>query len=174
MRLVGYALILVAVVLTAWQVVWLGPDLPDTVASHFDRNGQPDGFMSRFSFLAIHVGLQVFTIGMMLGCAMGMRWIPDSLLNIPNKDYWLHEDRRANTLAVNSALLVFVAGLTGVFVSGLFQLSYVANVEDGGQLRMGAVGGAVGILLGGFLFLILGVVVFTYWRFRLPKDGLAD
>lgn len=166
MRLIGFAMLFVAVVVTLWQVVWLGGSLPDPVASHFDAGGNPDGTMSRSGFLAMHCGLQIAMAAMMLGIAYGMKWMPDSLINLPHKEYWLHEDRRKQTLSENASMMVFIAGITALFLACVFQLVYAANIQMAAKLPTAW----MGICLGVYLVVIIGMVVRMSLRFRLPAE----
>lgn len=166
MRLIGYCLLLAAAIATAWQLIWLGPQLPDPVASHFNANGQPNGWSSRSGFRLMHFLVQFGMASLLLGIAYGTKWIPDELINMPNKDYWLHPDRRAESLQKNGGVLVFIAGITSVLVAVVFQLVYVTNVQQNGQLPATSMLGPLVIY-----FLALGLAIWQALRnFKLPPQ----
>lgn len=83
--------------LSLGQHAWYWPQLPDRVATHFGIDGQPNDWMSRTSstlmLCGIQLGLPLFLAGVM---SLANR-LPDSMINIPHREYWLHPDRRAAT-----------------------------------------------------------------------------
>jgi len=164
MRRVGLGLLFVAGALTIVQVLWFAAKLPDPVASHFGPNGQPDSWTSRTSFLAMHVLLQLGMAGFMLGIAYGMKWIPESLLNMPHKEYWLHPDRRDVSLRKNASMLILIAGLTGVFLNVVFQLVCETNIREQQPISTGVLSFALAI----YLFAVFSVAGYALWSFRLP------
>ena len=171
MRKVGYLLLSVALLVTVGQVVHFSSALPDPVASHFNLSGEPNGWASRNTFIAIHLAVQLATVAMLVVAAEYGRLLPDSLFNMPNKGYWLHADRRDETLRYNGAILILVAGLTAIFLSGIFQLVYVANVRGDGVLP----GYLFWPLFGGYLVSVLFPCGLALWKFgRLPKDALTE
>lgn len=129
MRRIGYSLLVAAGLLTLVQVFLYSSNLPQRVASHFGQNGAADGWMTRSSFLALHLGLQASCAALLLAIARFGRFLPDSLLSMPHKDYWLHADRRESTLEYTEALLTCIAGVTATFLSVVFQCVYQANVN---------------------------------------------
>jgi hypothetical protein len=80
--------------------VWLTSlSLPDVVASHFEADGYANGFMSRRAY-----------IGLMLACAVGLPALlvivsyfrlgsPKARITLPDRDYWLAPERRAETVS---------------------------------------------------------------------------
>jgi uncharacterized membrane protein len=75
------------------QVLIFGPDLPDRMASHFDLNGNPDGWSSKSTFLILWIFLIIIiNIWMPLTGIIikkGPRW----MISIPNKDYWFKSEQ---------------------------------------------------------------------------------
>jgi len=134
MRRIGYSLLVAAGLVTLIQVFLYSSNLPAQVASHFGQDGAADAWMSRSSFLALHLGLQTSCAALLLTIARFGRLLPDSLLSMPHKDYWLHVDRREATLDYTEALLTCIAGVTATFLAGVFQCVYQANVDGTGRL----------------------------------------
>ena len=122
-----------ALLTTVAQVVIYSGQLPDEVASHFGVNGQADGSMTRNAFMGLMVALQFGLALMICGLSFSMGKLPASLLNIPNKEYWLHEDRKTETIAYNQNVLNWIAAATAVFMVVLFQLTIQANMGNGVQ-----------------------------------------
>ena len=77
--------------------VYCYPKMPDEVASHFGTGGQPDGWTSKASFITFYLVFTGLMALMFLGISFGMSKIPVSLINLPNKDYWLSPERKQNT-----------------------------------------------------------------------------
>ncbi len=79
--------------------VWLtSGNLPPTVAAHFNTSGQATSFVPREAYLR---GMESLVIIMPLLVV----YLPNFLisrtgasLNLPNRDYWLARERRAETL----------------------------------------------------------------------------
>jgi hypothetical protein len=73
--------------------------LPDPVASHFRGDGVADGFMSRAAYqnflLGITIGIPLLVVGAIAGLP---RLLPISLINLPNRDYWLAPERQEQSL----------------------------------------------------------------------------
>lgn len=145
---------------------WYWTQLPAEVAIHFNAAGKPDDWMPRTSaillMLALQIGLPVFILAL-VAC---MDKLPNSTINIPNREYWLKENRRDATLRfVFDSFLVLTIVLV-VFMSALNHLTFQANL----------VGQALNIAwfltwLGIFIAFIIGFIVQMYRRFRLPPSN---
>jgi hypothetical protein len=92
--------VLVLVVLAAASyIVATGSMLPDVVASHFGAGGIADGAMTRNAYLALMVAVAaVLPVVIVLPLRLIGR-VPDALLSVPNKRYWLAPARAAATRA---------------------------------------------------------------------------
>jgi uncharacterized membrane protein len=67
--------------------------LPPVVASHFAAGGAANGFMPKgayIPFMAIMALGLPLAIGLLLGLG---RYLPASLINLPNRNYWLSPER---------------------------------------------------------------------------------
>ncbi len=115
--------------LVRYAMVW--PQLPDTVASHFDGRGMPNGFQSRAVFMSIMVGVQA-----LLGFAFGvvprlLHLLPPRMINLPHRDYWLapaHPERTTQALdRYVTWSMWFGCGSFGLML-GIFELAVRANL----------------------------------------------
>lgn len=101
--------------------------LPDRVATHFNLQGEPDGWMNRSShllfFSVIGVVLPLGTVG----ASLWLRHAPDSTINIPRREYWLAPERRSETLGFLSGSLQWLACELLVFLLGIQILVVRAN-----------------------------------------------
>src|SRR5712675_1010261 len=73
--------------------------LPQRMATHFDINGQPNGWMTRSSAVLLQgiVGLLLPLI--IVGIFFVIRFAPARLINLPHRDFWFAPERRDETCA---------------------------------------------------------------------------
>jgi len=76
---------------------WSGSQLPERVATHFGVGGEPDGWMTRSasqkSALVFGFAFPLFVVVL----CYAARFLPERLINLPRKDYWLAPERRSET-----------------------------------------------------------------------------
>ena len=139
--------LLVAAVL---QVLYYYPQLPATVASHFDAAGLPNGWSSKAAFFGLYafmVALQLL-IFRVLPPRLGR--LPSRLISLPNRDFWMAPERREDTLAYftrSMAWFGFASILVGVIT---IQLVIEANLA---QAPLNSAG--MWVLLAAFLLFII-------------------
>lgn len=87
------------------------PQLPDVVASHFGASGQPDAWSHKTALVRIYVVVTVLC-GVLFGIIGSLlAKLPVSLINLPNKDYWLSDERKGETIGLlRSFLFLFGSG----------------------------------------------------------------
>lgn len=78
-------------------------ELPPVVASHFDARGVANGWQTKQAFFAIFAGVTVLTCAIVFCAPLLIAMAPASLINLPNKNYWLAPERRAASQAFISA-----------------------------------------------------------------------
>jgi hypothetical protein len=142
--------------------VWLGgiaivaltsDGLPERVATHFGADGRADGWMPKTShfqlMMAVVAGMPPFIAG-----AFGaVRLLPAELINLPNKDYWLAPERRAESLGWIARAGFWFASAEAAFLIAIHLLVVQANSQTPPQLSNGiwvmlaAMGTSVAILL---------------------------
>jgi hypothetical protein len=120
--------------------------LPAKVASHFNGAGDPDGWMDRGSYLWTMAGVEAGLALLILGSFYGMRNFPRAAINLPHREYWLSENRRAETFDIMFRAGAWLASLVAVLFCGLHLLVVVANSSQPVRLS-----GAAWLLLAGFL-----------------------
>ena len=139
------------------------PLLPEKLATHFDAAGRANGWMSKDGFFVFHVALL---------CVFGAvfellpRWlghIPNSLINLPHKDYRLAPERRAASLADVADAMDFLGALTLVFFVIMGELTLRANLLPEPRL-----GGEIWWLLGGYGVALLLWIIRLLRRFPRP------
>ena len=119
--------IALAVSLRVWS---LWSQLPDTMASHFGLSGRADSYMSKEGFFLV--------LGLVGGGALAaifaspalMRRLPPSLINIPNRKYWLADDERREIAIERMADLLGGMGVaTAALLAAVIELVMQANLH---------------------------------------------
>lgn len=148
------------------EIAYFGPKLPDSVASHFDAKGQPDDWSSRTSFLIFYVAGILGIILCFVGPIWLIRKLPPSLVNIPNKDYWLAPERKKETMAYLADQLLLLGSATLLLVFLLFHFIIQANLEEEVQ----SIGSLPMVLIGLYLAYTLYWTIALIWRFRKREE----
>lgn len=166
LKTTNLVMLVVTALIAIVQITFWFNQLPDPMPSHFNGAGKVDGTMSKSGFMVMNVGLQaMFLIGFPL-LSMLMKRMPDSMLNIPNKEYWLTPDRREQTLDTNGQFLNTIGWLSGWLMISLFHLT--AQVAVGTR---NTINPEFYFVLGIFLVAVLGGCGRLYWIFRIPNNG---
>jgi len=111
--------------------------LPARVASHFGPGGYANGFMTREFYLAFTIGMVLLPPVLVgLAIALALRYFPQ-LVNLPNRDYWLAPERRADTEAYLTGHTAWLAALLALFALGIHLLVVRANRSVPPQLETG-------------------------------------
>lgn len=146
----------------AFYAVAVYPSLPDPMAAHFDASGEADGFQSKEGFFVVYGVMVAILVGMFVGLAFLIPWMPTSLINLPNKDAHLAPERREETLAEISAFILWLGVATVGFLVWVLHLTFQANLRDGAP-SLGS-GFLVGLIA--YVLLVLGWTVKFFLRYR--------
>jgi uncharacterized membrane protein len=139
------------------------PLLPDRLASHFGASGMPNGWMTKSQFFIIYAVVILPAVALKF-------WMPRRIasnpgrLNLPNKEYWLAPERRAETFGYFETFFAWYGCaflLLEVFAMGL---AMRANLKDPVQLPTGPIVSALAVF---FLFNVVAVVAMIR-RFSTP------
>ena len=110
------------------QSLYYYPLIPDTVASHFNGSGQPNGWSSKQAFITIYMIMVAMTLTIFLFLPPLLSRIPNRLINLPHKDYWLAPARRTQSLAYLQTQLNWFGVVNMVFVIYTVQLVFQGNL----------------------------------------------
>ncbi len=162
------AVLLFVISLGVAQALYFRAELPARVASHFDGAGRPNGWMSRDG-LVLWQCVLLLALGALFGVGGRLLAVtPNGLINLPNKNYWLAPERRAESVAFLTGWLRWVGAGTLAFLMGVFQFSVQAN------LRRGRLDSMPFLVATGFFLAGLAIaVVWLYRRFRAPAPVRA-
>ena len=140
--------------------------LPPLVASHFAADGRANGWMSREAYAWMMALMSLVTPYAVWGAAA---WLPrrwPRLVNLPFRDYWLAPERREATLARLGRMGLWMGLLSAALIAGIHVEVVLAN-----RRVPPAAGDGMLWVLGPFVVVIVALVVWTAWRFRLPKGA---
>jgi uncharacterized membrane protein len=150
-------LALLFVVAVAQAAFYVGK-LPDRVATHFDVKGNPDGWSGKRAAVLMMFGFQCGMPLFMLAMGHLASRMPESMLNIPDKEYWMHPDRKPYALQVSADYLAWIAVLVAAFIAVLNHLTFLAN-RDAAPLRLGWFAAAMTLFLLAVLTLSIRMVL---------------
>lgn len=116
------------ILLAVFEITYFYPVMPSPMAVHFNAAGMADGWGPKHYFFGtIGAVIALLTI-MFAGISLLIHVLPDSLINLPNKDYWFAPERRAQTLQRLTGQLLFIGAITMLLLDGVLYLSCMANI----------------------------------------------
>ena len=128
------ALMVLLILASVVQTFYYYPQLPEVIASHFNFEGSANGWQSKRALFGIYSGVLILLVSIFSGLQLFLDRIPDSLINLPRKEYWLAPERRAETFSfINAQMLVYGNATLG-FIFVVFQLAIQANLTPQKQL----------------------------------------
>lgn len=142
------------------------PLLPEKLATHFGDGGVPNGWMPRDTFAGFYAGMLLFMTSVFLLARWLVQKLPDRLINIPNKAYWLAPERREKTRNSYARDLGLMGLFTGAFVIGIHHLLITIALDGQERLDTTQFLCWLGVFLAGVAFFILRQL----FRFRMPDD----
>jgi uncharacterized membrane protein len=160
-------LLILLVIGFAGMCAYFYPQLPATMASHFDGEGQPDNFSSKqgyfilMSTVAFFAAVVPYLVTALIG-GLSLSW-----LNVPNKEYWMAAERRQQTLKMIQGRFEFFAVAQLALLAAINLLVIRANLE---QAPLS--GASLGIILAFVVFAILWSIGF-YRMFQIPARPIG-
>ena len=157
-------MIVAALVFSAVDFVYFYRQLPPQVASHFNFQGNPDGWTSKQAFVGLAVALILMIGGTFVAIALFIRQVPLSLMNLPNKAYWTTPERAQETREYIGQWCLWFGVATLWLLALVFHKTFVANLRQPVQLQ-----GVWGLLLA-YLVVAGYLLIRMILRFRLPAN----
>jgi uncharacterized membrane protein len=111
------------------------PCLPEQVAQHFGASGQPDAWGSKRQFLIMHLVTISFEAAIILVCGLALKKIPNSLISLPHKEYWLAPERREQTFIFMQARLLWFGSCFMIFFLDLAHQSFQVHLGAATKLN---------------------------------------
>lgn len=154
-----------AIILGVIEAIYFYPRIPDRMAIHFNAAGTADGWGPKLRFFETF-GLIFNMIALLFwGLPLLLRRVPDSMMNLPNKDYWLAPERRKQTLDRIVGQLLFFGAVTLLLLDGVLYLCLRANFADKPALSADWMWGLLIVFITINIFWIISMLR----SFRLPK-----
>jgi len=154
-------LLLVLLFLAILQTVFYYPQLPNIIASHFAANGEANGWSSKQAFFLIYFAVLSLLLGVFLFLPLVLPRLPVSLINLPNRTYWLAAERKEQTLQFVRDRMWRAGAATMSFLIATFQLVIQANLRPEKRLSS-----TMWVLVGVYVLFIGRWVQGFHKRFR--------
>ena len=166
MRMVQERFFLLLVALCILQILYYAPLMPEHMASHFDGAGAPNGWSTKTAFFGLYLGiLGLLFLSFRVLPGLLPRF-PESMINQPNKEYWLAVERKDETFLRIRERLMYMGNGVVIFLIATFQLVLLANFTE--DRRMNAE--VLWILLLLFLIFTLSWTIKFIRLFRMPSE----
>ncbi len=128
MHKISRIVFIVVFLLCIGQAAYYYPLLPESVASHFGASGRPNAWMGKESFLKIYLAVLAL-IAVLFPCiGFILRKTPASLINLPNKDYWLSPERGQDTIDFLSRQFLWFGSATFLLLLDIFHQSFMVQI----------------------------------------------
>jgi uncharacterized membrane protein len=145
-----FAIVLMAIA----QCIHDFPLLPDRMASHFGPSGAPNGWMTKTQFFLVFAIVFLPALFVEFWLHRKIAKTPEAKLNLPNKEFWLAPERRAETFAYFESFFAWY-GCAFLFVMvSAMSLAMRANFNSPPQLATGPI---VSVLAGFLLYNVLAI-----------------
>jgi uncharacterized membrane protein len=140
------------------------PLLPDRLASHFAASGIPNGWMTKSQFFITYAVMLLPALAVEFWLSHRIANKPDAKLRLPNKEYWLAPERRAETFAYFDSFFAWF-GCALLFVEVFAMgLAMRANFDSPPQLPTGPIVSVIA----GFILYNFAAVIAMFRRFSMP------
>lgn len=151
--------------------IFFGRDFPPQMAVHFSTAGRADGYMDRVKFIVLGSFLS-FMSPIFLVAMVGVlpRVLPPSMLNVPNKNYWMAPERRGQAFDTMLWFALWLACQLQAFLLLINIGIYRANLAQTPTLG----GSGLVIFLAALLLPVgmLSMVAVLFRAFRIPRANL--
>ncbi len=124
MRNLPRIIFIATLLLCLGQAAHYYPQLPDRVASHFNAAGQPDAWATKDFFMKVYLSAAGLITILFSGIGFILRRTPTSLINLPNKDYWLSPEREQDTIDILSRQFLWFGSATLLLLLDIFHQSF--------------------------------------------------
>jgi uncharacterized membrane protein len=110
------------ILLLLWQVWSAYGQLPERMPSHFNLQGEPDAYASKSEFLKAWLLAMVVLNALVPLCRLILALVPRSMINVPNRSYWLTTPERRREVAFKMTnLMAFVFSVLDLMFLIIFE-----------------------------------------------------
>ncbi len=125
----GRVFYIVVLLICTFEIVRLWNITPPQMAAHFNIQGNPDRFVSKPEFFWYQIQTMLVVIAISIPLQVLFLILPVNLINMPQRDYWLAPERRAETVDRLSSFAAMLFGIVLLTVQAAFELSAYANLQ---------------------------------------------
>jgi uncharacterized membrane protein len=161
----GKIFYVIVLLVCTFETIRLWNISPAQMAAHFNIQGNPDRFVPKPEFFWFEIQTVLIVIVVSLVPQVLIWVLPTELINMPNREYWLAPERRAETIDRLSSFMAMMFGIILLAIHAAFEISTYANLQTpivfNAQLMfiiMAISFGAIGLML-----------VWLIASFRLPS-----
>lgn len=108
--------------------------LPEQVGSHFNLIGNVDSWMNKNSFYQTYYIQLLFMIFLFVLINLIIKKVPHGLINIPNKKYWLEQNRKDLAITAIKNFIYLIGSFTIFFTTITFGNVYIVNINSSNNL----------------------------------------
>ncbi|MGD2171120.1 MAG: DUF1648 domain-containing protein [Gammaproteobacteria bacterium] len=145
------------------QSVFYYPKMPAVVASHFDAQGAANGWSGKEVFFGLYLAIVLLLFGVFGWVPKWIESRPGKSVNIPNRDYWLAPERRAETWAFFRRQMMLMGDLHLLLAIFAFQLAILANFDRPPRLHP-----AIGWALAFYFIVFTAWLIHFFLHFKRP------
>lgn len=113
----------------ALQYAYYAPRLPEVLASHFAGNGAVNGWQSKAAFFSMELAIVVLAAVVGFGVPRMIAAMPISLINLPNKEFWMSAERRDGTMSYIGMWSAWFGCALLAFLLFVMELAFRANLR---------------------------------------------
>jgi uncharacterized membrane protein len=124
------ALFILIAIIAAMHFASLYAQLPETMASHFDGRGTPNGWQPKEIFFVFVAAALAVAAALTFAVPRIIEILPIYLINFPHKKYWLAPVRRAESLAYCRTQFAWFGCALLLFMVLTFDFAVQANFRD--------------------------------------------
>jgi len=157
-------LLLLALALAALFIWQTSERLPAVVATHFGPTGEPNGYMTHSTYLRFMLAFVVLLPWLVNFALERVLSLPNARINLPNREHWLSEAQRGQTIEFLLRHMRWFGLLLVVFLCGVHWLVVSANAVVPPSLD----NTRFGIFLGAYLLAVVVWIIALRRRFRRP------
>ncbi len=155
--LIYYFVVIISLVIPAFYYY----RMPEEIASHFNASGSADGWMNKSTYFLTYYLIMLSIAVMFYVINLFLNRIPEKMINLPNKKYWLDPARKEESINSIKNFIYWFGTLTITYILLVFREVYIANMN-----RTFDLGNTMWI----YLIILLAAVTYTvikmYSRFN--------
>ncbi len=157
----SYCAMLALAIVAVLQTAYYYPQLPNIVASHFDGVGRANDWSSKNTFFLLYLAMIALIFSIFWGLPLLTQHTSTSLINLPNKHYWLAEGRRESTLRFFQQQMGWFGVATLLMAISVMQLAINTNLNATRYLP----GRSFWMILAVYFLYVIGWLIRFYARF---------